>query len=191
MYIKFAKRIFDMFLSIIIFILTIPIFLIIIFILIFQIGFPIIYWSKRVGKYNKIFFMPKFRTMKNSTPQLATHLIKNPEKYLTKSGKFLRKTSLDELPQLWSIFVGKMSFVGPRPALYNQNDLIDLRTKNKIHLYVPGLTGWAQINGRDELSILEKVKLDEYYIKSISFKFDFIIILKSFCIIYKNKQIAH
>ena len=124
---------------------------------------PIFYWSDRVGKRNVLFKMPKFRTMRTGTPAVATHLLPNPSAYLTPVGSFLRKSSLDELPQLWSILKGDMSFVGPRPALFNQHDLIALRTQCSVDQLLPGLTGWAQVNGRDELPIPEKVRLDEEY----------------------------
>ncbi len=133
---------------------------------------PALYWSDRVGRHNRIFKMPKFRSMRIDTPALATHLLQNPEQWLTPIGSFLRKSSLDELPQLWSILKGDMSFVGPRPALFNQDDLIALRTKNRVHELVPGLTGWAQVNGRDELSIPHKVALDAEYLQRWSLLFD-------------------
>ncbi|HOX19434.1 MAG TPA: sugar transferase [Gemmatimonadales bacterium] len=137
---------------------------------------PALYWSDRVGRQNQIFRMPKFRTMRLHTPAVATHLLTNPAGYLTPIGSFLRRTSLDELPQLWSILRGDMSFVGPRPALFNQSDLIALRTAEGIDELTPGLTGWAQINGRDELSIPEKVRLDAEYLRLRSFWFDLRII---------------
>ena len=133
---------------------------------------PVLYWSERIGLHNQIFRMPKFRTMKIDTPAMATHLIQNPHAYITTIGRFLRKNSLDEIPQLYSIIKGDMSFVGPRPALFNQHDLIKLRTEKGIHEVIPGLTGWAQINGRDELSIQKKAKLDGDYIHRMSFAFD-------------------
>lgn len=133
---------------------------------------PAIYWSDRVGRDNAIFRMPKFRTMRVDTPAVATHLLQRPEQYLTPIGALLRRTSLDELPQLWSILVGDMSFVGPRPALFNQHDLIALRTERDVHRLVPGLTGWAQINGRDELAIPDKVALDAEYLRRRSLAFD-------------------
>lgn len=133
---------------------------------------PILYWSDRVGRHNRIFKMPKFRSMRIDTPALATHLLKNPDQWLTPIGSFLRKSSLDELPQLWSILKGDMSLVGPRPALFNQHDLIALRTEQKVHELVPGLTGWAQVNGRDELPIPDKVRLDAEYLRRRSFCFD-------------------
>lgn len=133
---------------------------------------PVLYWSHRVGQDNRIFPMPKFRSMRVDTPAVATHLLQDPKAYLTPIGSFLRKSSLDELPQLWSIIRGDMSFVGPRPALFNQADLIALRTEKGVHQLVPGLTGWAQINGRDELPIPEKVRLDEEYLHRNSLWFD-------------------
>lgn len=133
---------------------------------------PVIYWSNRVGRSNKNFRMPKFRSMRTDTPAVATHLLENPDRWLTPIGSFLRKSSLDELPQLWSILKGDMSFVGPRPALFNQDDLIALRTENGVHELVPGLTGWAQVNGRDELPISQKVQLDVEYLQRRSFLFD-------------------
>ena len=133
---------------------------------------PALYWSDRVGRYNRLFKMPKFRTMQIDTPTIATHLLPDPKKFLTPVGSFLRKSSLDELPQLWSIFKGDMSFVGPRPALFNQDDLIELRTQYGVDKLLPGLTGWAQINGRDELPIPEKVRLDVDYMQNQSLFFD-------------------
>lgn len=133
---------------------------------------PALYWSDRVGRQNRIFRMPKFRSMRIDTPAVATHLLQNPSQWLTPIGSFLRKSSLDELPQLWSILNGDMSFVGPRPALFNQEDLIALRTEKGVHELVPGLTGWAQVNGRDELPIPEKVQLDAEYLQRRSFLFD-------------------
>ena len=133
---------------------------------------PALYWSDRVGRHNRIFKMPKFRSMRIDTPAVATHLLHNPEQWLTPIGSFLRKSSLDELPQLWSILKGDMSFVGPRPALFNQDDLIALRTEKGVHEMVPGLTGWAQVNGRDELPITQKVELDAEYLRRRSLRFD-------------------
>ena len=133
---------------------------------------PALYWSDRVGRHNRIFKMPKFRSMRIDTPAVATHLLQNPEQWLTPIGSFLRKASLDELPQLWSILKGDMSFVGPRPALFNQDDLIALRTEKGVHELVPGLTGWAQVNGRDELPIPQKVQLDVEYLERGSLLFD-------------------
>lgn len=152
---------------------------------------PALYWSERVGKDNKTFWMPKFRSMRIDTPVVATHLLRDPSLYLTPIGSFLRKSSLDELPQLWSILVGDMSFVGPRPALFNQGDLIDLRTKSGVHKLVPGLTGWAQINGRDELPIPEKVKLDAEYLKRQSLRFDLRILWLTFLTVVRRDGISH
>jgi O-antigen biosynthesis protein WbqP len=133
---------------------------------------PILFWSKRVGRDNQVFQMPKFRSMRIDTPAVATHLLQNPDQWLTPIGSFLRKSSLDELPQLWCILKGDMSFVGPRPALFNQDDLIAMRTQLGVHQLVPGLTGWAQVNGRDELPIPKKVELDYEYLQRRSFLFD-------------------
>ena len=133
---------------------------------------PALYWSDRVGRHNRIFKMPKFRSLRIDTPAVATHLLQTPDQWLTPIGSFLRKSSLDELPQLWSILRGDMSFVGPRPALFNQDDLIGLRTEKGVHELVPGLTGWAQVNGRDELSIPQKVALDAEYLHCQSLRFD-------------------
>ncbi|MFN7092071.1 MAG: sugar transferase [Allorhizobium sp.] len=133
---------------------------------------PTLYWSQRVGRDNQLFWMPKFRTMRIDAPVVATHLLTDPAHHLTPVGGFLRKASLDELPQLWSILKGDMSLVGPRPALFNQDDLIVARTEKKVHRLLPGLTGWAQVNGRDELAIPEKVKLDAEYLRRQSFWFD-------------------
>jgi len=152
---------------------------------------PIIYWSDRVGRYNQIFKMPKFRSMLIDTPAVATHLLTNPDQYLTLVGSFLRKSSLDELPQLWSIIKGDMSFVGPRPALYNQADLIALRTEKQVHTIVPGLTGWAQINGRDELPIPQKVELDAYYLQHQSLALDIKILFRTFFKVIKRDGVTH
>lgn len=152
---------------------------------------PILYWSDRVGRNNHIFKMPKFRTMRTDTPAVATHLLNDPDRYLTPIGKFLRKTSLDELPQLYSILKGDMSFVGPRPALFNQDDLVELRTQKGIHQLTPGLTGWAQINGRDELPIPVKVELDEYYLKNRSFALDMKILFFTFFKVLKSEGVTH
>jgi O-antigen biosynthesis protein WbqP len=152
---------------------------------------PILYWSQRVGKHNRIFNMPKFRSMRVDTPAVATHLLAKPEQYLTPIGPFLRKTSLDEVPQLWSILSGDMSFVGPRPALFNQEDLITLRTERGVHTLTPGLTGWAQINGRDELSIADKVRFDEEYLRRQSIRFDMQIMWKTMTQVWRREGIAH
>ena len=152
---------------------------------------PVLYWSERVGRYNRIFKMPKFRSMRVGTPALATHLLDNPQAWLTPVGSFLRKSSLDELPQLWSIFKGDMSLVGPRPALFNQHDLIALRTQCGVHELVPGLTGWAQINGRDELPIPQKVALDVQYLERRSFWFDMKILIFTFIKVIKHESVSH
>lgn len=140
---------------------------------------PAVHWSKRVGRNNVLFAMPKFRTMRIDTPQVATHLLADPDQWLTPPGAFLRKTSLDELPQLWSVLVGDMSLVGPRPALFNQDDLIALRTQAGVEALRPGVTGWAQINGRDELAIPDKVALDAEYLRRQGFWFDLSILLRT------------
>ena len=152
---------------------------------------PIIHWSKRIGKNNALFLMPKFRTMKIDTPQVATHLLQNGENFLTPIGSFLRKSSLDEIPQLWSVLIGDMNLVGPRPALYNQDDLVELRTKLGVHKIAPGVTGWAQINGRDELPIPEKVKFDCEYLEKRSIGFDVKIICLTVYKVLKRANIQH
>ena len=152
---------------------------------------PALYWSDRVGRSNKLFKMPKFRSMRIGTPAVATHLLAGPSTYLTPIGSFLRKSSLDELPQLWSILVGDMSFVGPRPALFNQHDLIALRTQHGVDMLVPGLTGWAQVNGRDELPIPEKVKLDLEYLQRQSLVFDLRILWMTFVKVLRRDGVTH
>jgi O-antigen biosynthesis protein WbqP len=152
---------------------------------------PVLYWSDRVGRNNQIFKMPKFRSMRVGTPAVATHLLNNPDVYLTPIGSFLRKSSLDELPQLWSILKGDMSFVGPRPALFNQHDLMALRTQAGVHRLSPGLTGWAQINGRDELPIPEKVKLDVEYLHRKSLIFDIKIIFMTAWKVIHRDNVSH
>lgn len=152
---------------------------------------PALYWSDRVGRHNLIFKMPKFRSMRIDTPAVATHLLRSPEQWLTPIGSFLRKSSLDELPQLWSILKGDMSFVGPRPALFNQDDLIALRTDAGVHELVPGLTGWAQINGRDELPIPDKVKLDIEYLQRRSIAFDLWILWLTLLKVLRRDGVSH
>jgi O-antigen biosynthesis protein WbqP len=152
---------------------------------------PALYWSDRVGRNNTIFRMPKFRTMRIDTPAVATHLLGDPKSFLTPIGSFLRKTSLDELPQLWSILRGDMSFVGPRPALFNQHDLIKLRTECGVHRLSPGLTGWAQVNGRDELPIPVKVEFDREYLERRSFLFDIRILILTFVKVAKREGVTH
>lgn len=151
----------------------------------------LLYWSQRIGKDNTVFLMPKFRTMRSDTPVVATHLLTNPDAYLTPVGKFLRTTSLDELPQLYSILMGHMSFVGPRPALFNQDDLIELRTRAGVHVLTPGLTGWAQVNGRDELPIPDKVALDKVYLQKQSWLFDVQILLRTFVKVVRREGVVH
>jgi O-antigen biosynthesis protein WbqP len=152
---------------------------------------PALYWSNRVGVDNRIFKMPKFRTMRTDTPAVATHLMQNPDEYLTPIGPFLRKSSLDEMPQLWSVLKGDMSFVGPRPALFNQSDLIALRTEKGVHQLLPGITGWAQINGRDDISIPKKVEYDEYYLKNRSFTFDVKILFLTLLKVSRAENVSH
>jgi O-antigen biosynthesis protein WbqP len=152
---------------------------------------PILHWSDRIGRRNRIFRMPKFRSMRIDTPAVATHLLRDAEKYLTPVGSFLRKSSLDELPQLWSILKGEMSFVGPRPALFNQDDLIALRTERGVHELTPGLTGWAQVNGRDEIPIPEKVDLDAEYLERRSICFDLRILWLTAMKVLKRDGVSH
>jgi O-antigen biosynthesis protein WbqP len=152
---------------------------------------PVLYWSDRVGRNNRIFRMPKFRSMRVDTPAVATHLLQDPRAHLTPIGSFLRKSSLDELPQLWSIIKGDMSLVGPRPALFNQDDLISLRTELGVHRLLPGLTGWAQINGRDELPIPQKVAFDAEYMQRRSFGFDLHILWRTFLKVVKRDGVSH
>ena len=152
---------------------------------------PALYWSNRVGKGNRIFRMPKFRSMRTDTPAVATHLLQDPNAWLTPIGAFLRKTSLDELPQLWSILAGDMSFVGPRPALFNQDDLVAMRTEGGVHEMVPGLTGWAQVNGRDELPIPDKVALDVEYLRRRSFLFDLRILWLTAVKVLRRDGVSH
>ena len=152
---------------------------------------PALYWSDRVGRGNRIFKMPKLRSMRVDTPPVATHLLTDPAAYLTPIGPFLRWTSLDELPQLWSILKGDMSFVGPRPALFNQDDLIALRTEQGVHELLPGLTGWAQVNGRDEIPIAQKVKFDAEYLEHKSLSFDFYILWLTFVKVFKGEGVSH
>lgn len=185
------KRFFDIVFSLLFFFLFMPVFFVIAILIKASSKGNILHWSKRIGKNNHIFMMPKFRTMKNNTPQVATHLLENPDLWLTPLGKFLRAHSLDELPQLWNILKGEMSFVGPRPALFNQDDLIMHRTEKNIHTLLPGLTGWAQINGRDNLSISEKVLLDEYYLNNYSISFDLKILIYTIINVIKKEGIKH
>ena len=185
------KRIFDLLVSLVLtVILLVPLFLIALIVKMTSDG-PVLYWSDRIGKDNVLFRMPKFRSMYQSTPEVATHLLNNPDGYLTPVGGWLRKSSMDELPQLWSILRGDMSFVGPRPALFNQDDLIGLRTKQGVDQMVPGLTGWAQVNGRDDLPIPEKVKLDMEYMSQQSFLFDLYILWMTFMSVVRKNGVSH
>ena len=185
------KRLFDVVFSIVLlFILLLPIMLIAMVVKATSVG-KILYWSDRVGKDNVIFKMPKFRSMMSDTPATATHLLHDPKSALTSIGDFLRKYSLDEFPQLWSILKGDMSFVGPRPALFNQDDLVKLRSNKGVDKVVPGLTGWAQINGRDELPIVEKVKMDAEYLERQSFMFDLKILWLTFLKVIKKDGVSH
>ena len=185
------KRLFDLFIGIILLVLlSIPMLLATVAVRLTSKG-SALYWSDRVGKDNEIFKMPKFRSMLIDTPAVATHLLNNPDSYLSPIGGFLRRTSLDELPQLFSVLKGSMSFVGPRPALYNQDDLIALRTKKGVDVLLPGITGWAQVNGRDELSIPDKVALDIEYLNSKSFWFDIKILWMTFLKVVKRDGVSH
>jgi O-antigen biosynthesis protein WbqP len=185
------KRTFDFLLAVFILLfLIIPILVVALMVCLTSTG-PVLYWSDRVGLKNHLFKMPKFRSMLINTPAVATHLLSDPKQYLTPIGSFLRKSSLDELPQLWSILKGDMSFVGPRPALFNQDDLVALRTQYGVDRLLPGLTGWAQINGRDELPIPIKVKLDVEYMNNQSFLFDLKIIFLTFLKVLRRDGIQH
>ena len=185
------KRLSDLFIgSVLLVFLAIPMLLIVVVIRSTSKG-PSLYWSDRVGKNNVIFRMPKFRSMLINTPAVATHLLDDPDLYLSPIGGFLRRTSLDELPQLFSVIKGDMSFVGPRPALFNQEDLITLRTKMGINRLLPGITGWAQVNGRDQLSIVDKVNLDVEYMSRQSFWFDIKILLMTLIKVIKNIDVMH
>jgi O-antigen biosynthesis protein WbqP len=185
------KKIFDFMLcGLVLVILAVPIIWIALWVRLTSTG-PVLYWSDRVGTNNRIFKMPKFRTMRLGSPTVATHLLVNPASHLTPIGNFLRRSSLDELPQLWSILKGDMSFVGPRPALYNQQDLIELRTRCGVHRLAPGLTGWAQVNGRDELPIPEKVALDLEYLNKKTFWLDIKIIILTVLKVVMRDGIAH
>jgi O-antigen biosynthesis protein WbqP len=185
------KRLFDLTIGLsLLAILWFPFLLIALSVLVTSPG-PVLYWSDRVGRDHRIFKMPKFRSMRVGTPTVATHLLHNPDRWLTPIGSFLRKSSLDELPQLISILKGDMSFVGPRPALFNQDDLIALRIEAGVHVLVPGLTGWAQINGRDELPILEKVKLDVEYLHQRSFGFDLWILWLTLLTVLRRDKVSH
>jgi O-antigen biosynthesis protein WbqP len=185
------KRCFDLVLSIVLLALfALPLILTALAVRLTSRG-PVLHWSKRIGKDNKLFLMPKFRSMKIDTPQVATHLLANAQSHLTPVGAFIRKSSLDELPQLWSVLVGDMSFVGPRPALFNQDDLVKLRTELGVSTLRPGITGWAQVNGRDELPIPVKVEFDNYYLKNASFWLDLKIIFLTAYKVFNAEGVKH
>jgi len=186
-----TKRIFDFSLALFVGgLLLLPILMLLALVRLTSKG-PALYWSDRVGKNNRIFGMPKFRSMRVGTPAVATHLLANPDAVLTPVGGFLRKTSLDELPQLWSILKGDMSFVGPRPALFNQEDLVMLRSEVGVDQLTPGLTGWAQVNGRDSVSVSEKVALDLEYLQKRSFQLDLYILWLTFLRVISTKDVSH
>ncbi|MBK9322815.1 MAG: sugar transferase [Bdellovibrionaceae bacterium] len=186
-----GKRVFDILLGLALSIVLLPVILMVGLAVNLSSKGPVIHWSKRMGRNNKIFLMPKFRSMRTDAPQVATHLLAGSQNYVTRVGVFLRKTSLDELPQLWSVLVGDMSFVGPRPALFNQDDLVELRTRHGIERLRPGITGWAQINGRDDISIPVKVQLDKEYLEKKSLWFDVKIILLTFVKVFRAEGIRH
>ena len=185
------KRIFDLLLGVAILVLLVAPMLLISIAVRFSSKGPALYWSDRIGKNNRNFEMPKFRSMLTGTPAVATHLLDNPGAYLSPIGRFLRHSSLDELPQLFSVLKGDMSFVGPRPALYNQDDLITLRTEKGVDKLLPGITGWAQVNGRDDLSIPDKVALDAEYLNHQSFWFDVKILWMTFLKVIKRDGVSH
>ena len=185
------KRAFDLFAGVILLLSLVTILLFIVIAIRLTSKGPSLYWSDRVGKNNKIFKMPKFRSMLTDTPAVATHLLDNPGVYLSPIGGFLRRSSLDELPQLFSVLKGDMSFVGPRPALYNQDDLITLRTQKGVDKLLPGITGWAQVNGRDELSISDKVVLDVEYMSRQSFWFDMKILWLTVLKVVRRDGVSH
>lgn len=185
------KRFFDLVLALVAALLLSPPFVLVAVAVRLTSRGPVIYWSDRVGRHDKLFSMPKFRTMHVNTPAVATHLLSDPKQFLTPIGSFLRRSSLDELPQLWSIIKGDMSFVGPRPALFNQHDLIDLRTKFGVNALRPGLTGWAQINGRDELAVPDKVALDITYLNKRSMRLDIRILWLTAIKVLRRDGVAH
>ena len=186
-----TKRVFDVLVAFPLLLVLLPLLLALALLIRATSKGPALYWSDRVGKNNRIFRMPKFRSMRIDAPQVATHLLSNPAAYLTPIGSLLRRTSLDEFPQLFSILAGDLSFVGPRPALFNQDDLVALRTERGIHVLVPGLTGWAQVNGRDELPIPVKVQFDYEYLQRRSFKFDLQIIGMTVVKVVRGEGIQH
>ena len=185
------KRVFDFFLALLLSVIFLPLMLLVAMAVKLTSKGPIIFWSQRVGRNNQLFWMPKFRTMLIETPNVATHLLVGANQYLTPVGSFLRKSSLDELPQLWSVIRGDMSFVGPRPALFNQMDLNNLRTSMGVHLLTPGITGWAQVNGRDELGLSEKVNFDQEYLQKQSLAFDFWILWLTGLKVCRREGVSH
>lgn len=186
-----VKRLFDLFISFSLLLILSPLMILTALLVKITSKGHILYWSDRVGKNNALFKMPKFRSMQQGTPAVATHLLSNSDQYLTPVGSFLRQSSLDELPQLWCILVGNMSLVGPRPALYNQHDLIKLRKEYGIDRLVPGLTGWAQVNGRDDLSIPIKVQFDAEYLKKQSFMLDIRILGLTILKVLRRANVSH
>ena len=188
---RLIKRVFDLGLSVVVLPLGFLLFVPLAALIKASSPGPVLHWSRRVGQNNRIFLMPKFRTMRLDTPDVATHLLAEPKKFLTPCGSWLRKTSLDELPQVWSVLTGEMSWVGPRPALFNQEDLIKERTRRGIHTLRPGITGWAQIHGRDELSLADKIKLDEEYLQLRSIGLDLFIFGKTVFRVLQRKGVAH
>lgn len=185
------KRIFDLILALVLMLILAPLFLLAILVVRLTSEGPVLFRTRRVGKNSTLFTMYKFRTMRMDTPQLATHLLKKPDQFLTPMGGFLRRTSLDELPQLINVLSGDMSLVGPRPALFNQDDLIALRTARGVNELTPGITGWAQVNGRDSLPISEKVKLDEWYLKNRSFWLDLKVVVMTVVKVLRKDGVAH
>ena len=188
---NFMKRIFDLLAALGLMMILAPLFLLVVLAVRLTSNGPALFRSQRVGKGNKLFTMYKYRTMQMDTPQVATHLLKEPDQFLTPIGKLLRRTSIDELPQLLNVVRGEMSLVGPRPALFNQDDLIALRTAGGVHQLTPGVTGWAQVNGRDELPIPEKVKLDEWYLKNRSFWLDLKILGMTVFKVIRKEGVGH
>ena len=188
---NFMKRIFDLLVALVLILTFAPLFLLVVLAVRLTSVGPVLFRTQRVGKGNKLFTMYKFRTMRIDTPQVATHLLKEPDQFLTPIGKLLRRTSLDELPQLINVLSGEMSLVGPRPALFNQDDLIALRTAGGVHQLTPGVTGWAQVNGRDELPIPEKVKLDGWYLKNRSFWLDLKILGMTVFKVIRKEGVVH
>ena len=188
---NFMKRIFDLLAALGLILTFAPLLLLVVLAVRLTSVGPVLFRTQRVGKGNKLFTMYKFRTMRINTPQVATHLLKEPDQFLTPIGKLFRRTSLDELPQLINVLCGEMSLVGPRPALFNQDDLIALRTVGGVHQLTPGVTGWAQVNGRDELPISEKVKLDEWYLKNRSFWLDLKILGMTVFKVIRKEGVGH